>query len=167
MKRSGILIILLFICCLFSFSFKNTDIVYAAKSGQWQDLGGGWRFRVDPPHNDNANAKWHVHVENTKDGTKGSEGVDGSASHGDHMNKIPNKVKDKVKKHPEYEKGKKKQKELNKATKEIKDRGLKIDWRHVGDVIIAIGIVVVCTATFFFQGDDIAAWMNLLRALGC
>lgn len=23
------------------------------------------------------------------------------------------------------------------------------------------------TATFFFQGDDVAAWMNFLRAVGC
>lgn len=44
---------------------------------------------------------------------------------------------------------------------------MKIDWAHVGDVVIAIGIVIACTATFFFQGDDIAAWINLLRALGC
>ncbi|WP_143066304.1 hypothetical protein [[Clostridium] polysaccharolyticum] len=60
--------------------------MYAGNSGQWIDLGGGWRFRVDPPHNDNANAKWHVHAENKKEGLEGSEGVDGSASHGDHDN---------------------------------------------------------------------------------
>lgn len=167
MKKRNFITFLLIICCFCAIGLNHSDKILAAPSGQWQDLGGGWRFRVDPPHTENSNAKWHVHVENTKTGVKGSEGVDGTASHGDHMNNIPKKVKDKIKNHPEYKKGKDKQKKLNEATKQIKQKGLKIDWKHVGDVVLAIGIVIGCTATFFFQGDDIAAWMNLLRALGC
>lgn len=146
--------------------FSNTNIANAASSGQWHDLGGNWRFRVDGPHVDNC-GQWHVHVENTKTGKKGSEGVNGDASHKDNMNNIPEKVKDKIKKHPEYGKAKKKQEDLDKAKKEIKSRNLRIDWMHIADVIIAIGIVIACTATIFFPGDDIGAWMNLLRAMGC
>ncbi len=141
--------------------------VNAAPSGRWIDLGQGWRFRVDPPHTDSSNAKWHVHVENTRTGVKGSEGVDGSASHGDHMKKVPKKVKDKIKGHGEYKKGKEKQKKLKNAVRKVKSRKLKIDWKHVGDVVLAIGLVIAATGFVFFQGDDIAAWMNLLRALGC
>ena len=163
-----ILSILLIVCCIVTVGMSsNVSNVSAATSGSWNDLGGGWRFRVDPPHTENSNGKWHVHVENTRTGVSGSEGVDGSASHGDHMNNIPNKVKEKVKNHPEYKKGKDKQKKLDKAVEEIKQKDLKIDWAHIGDVILAIGIVVGATATFFFQGDDVAAWMNLLRAVGC
>lgn len=161
------IICILLICSVFIVNFNNSIIAYAQVSGQWQNLGAGWRFRVDGPHNDYANAKWHVHVENTRTGVKGSEGVDGTASHKDNMNKIPKKIKDKIKKHPEYKRGKEKQKKLKKAVSEIKKKKLKIDWGHVGDVVVAIGIVIACTATVFFQGDDIAAWINLLRALGC
>jgi hypothetical protein len=161
------LIITLMICCLFTVGLTQSQTVEAASSGVWQDLGGGWRFRVDGPHNDKANANWHVHAENKKLGKDGSEAVNGKKSHNDHLNDVPNKVKKKIKNHPEYKKGQKKQKDLDKAVSKIKDKGLKIDWRHIGHVVIAIAIVVACTATFFFQGDDIAAWMNLLRTLGC
>lgn len=149
--------------------FNNNDIshVKAAHSGQWIDLGKGWRFRVDPPHTDGSSGKWHVHAENTRTGQKGSEAVDGSASHGDHMNNVDKKVKDKIKNHPEYKKGKDKQKKLNNAVSQIKAKKLKIDWKHVSDVLIAISLVIAATGTFFFQGDDVAAWINLLRAIGC
>lgn len=168
MNIKKITFMVLIVCCvLMSGVLTRTQEVSAASSGQWIDLGKNWRFRVDPPHTDNANANWHVHVENTKTGVKGSEAVNGKASHGDHMNKVDKKIKEKIKNHPEYKKGKKKQKDLDKAKSEIKSRNLKIDWWHIGDVILAIGIVIACTATFFFQGDDIGAWMNLLRALGC
>lgn len=62
---------------------------------------------------------------------------------------------------------KRNKKKLNDAKKEIKKKKLKIDWKHIADVVIAIGIVVVATGTFFFQGDDMAAWINFLRAIGC
>lgn len=123
MKRiRKILICILIICSVYIVNVVNPILVYAEVSGQWYDLGGGWRFRVDGPHNDNANAKWHVHVENTRTGVKGSEGVDGTASHKDHMNKIPKKVKEKIKKHPEYKRGKEKQKKLKKAVGQIKKK---------------------------------------------
>lgn len=158
--------VILMICCIVTVgTLTKSQTVSAAKSGEWQDLGKGWKFRVDPPHVDKSNANWHVHVTNGK--KSGSEAVNGEKSHDDHMDDIDKKVKEKIKNHPEYKKGQKKQKDLDKATSQIKKKGLKIDWKHVGDVIIAIGIVVACTATFFFQGDDIAAWINLLRALGC
>lgn len=162
------LFVLLMVVVMFSFSFSGSMMETVQASGQWIDLGGGWKFRVDGPHTGTDTGKYHVHVEGRKGNktVKGSEGVDGSKSHGDHMNDIPDSVKEKVKKHPKYKDGQKKQKDLDQAKKQIKSRNLKIDWQHVGDVIIAIGIVVACTATFFFQGDDIAAWMNLLRAIG-
>lgn len=168
MNIKKILTMVLVVCCIFTLSLSaRSQTVSAATSGQWQDLGQNWRFRVDPPHTENSNANWHVHVENTRTGAKGSEAVNGEASHGDHMNNVDKKVKEKVKNHPEYQKGKKKQQDLDKAKSEIKKKNLKIDWKHIGDVVIAICIVVACTATFFFQGDDVAAWMNLLRAMGC
>jgi len=142
-----------------------SSVCFAASSGQWQDLGGGYKFRVDPPHTGTDTGKYHVHV-NKGNQEIGSEGVDGSASHGDNMNNVPNSVKEKVKKHPEYEKGKKKQEKLNQAKSEIQSKGLQIDWWHVGDVILAIAIVVAATATFFFPGDDVGAWINFLRAIG-
>ena len=83
------------------------------------------------------------------------------------MNKIPNKIKKKIKEHDEYKKGQEEQKKLEEAEAKIKKQNLKIDWKHIGDVTLAIVIVIVCTGTFFFQGDDIVAWMNLLRAMGC
>lgn len=133
--------------------------------GQWQDLGGGYKFRVDGPHTGTDTGKYHVHV-NKGNNEIGSEGVDGSKSHGDNMNNVPNSVKKKIKEHPEYKRAQKKQEELEKAKKEIKEKNLKIDWWHIGDVILAIAIVVAATATFFFPGDDVGAWINLLRAIG-
>ena len=82
------------------------------------------------------------------------------------MNNVPNSVKKKIKEHPEYKRGQKKQEELEKAKKEIKEKNLKIDWWHIGDVILAIAIVVAATATFCFPGDDVGTWINLLRAIG-
>lgn len=134
-------------------------------AGQWQDLGNGYKFRVDGPHTGPDTGKYHVHV--NKGNTEiGSEGVDGSASHGDHMNNVPNSVKEKVKNHPEYKKGQKKQEDLDKAKAEIEERDLQIDWWHIADVIIAIAIVIACTATIFFPGDDVGAWINFLRVIG-
>lgn len=166
-KRRTKIIIVIVCFCLSIGLFSNYTCVEAANPGKWVDLGQGWRFRVDGPHASIKDGKWHVHVENTRTGTTGAEGVDGSESHGDHMNKIPNKIKKKIKDHDEYKKGQREQKKLDKAANEIKKQDLVIDWAHIGDVITAIGIVIVCTATFFFQGDDFAAWINLLRALGC
>jgi anti-sigma28 factor (negative regulator of flagellin synthesis) len=128
-------------------------------------LGGGWKFRVDPPHTGSDTGKYHVHV-NYGNKEVGSEAVDGSKSHGDNMNNVPNSVKKKVKNHPEYKKGQEKQKKLDAAKSQIKSRNLKIDWWHIADVIIAIGIVIAATATFFFPGDDVGAWINFLRAIG-
>lgn len=163
-KRKSIIVTLLLICMVIN-TIGSSVTANAANSGKWIDLGQGWEFRVDPPHNDNANAKYHVHVRNKQKGIEGSEGVDGSASHGDHMNKVPNSVKKKIKDHEEYKKGKEKQKKLDKAVQEVKSK--KLDLSKAADVVIAIGIVVACTATFFFPGDDVAAWANLLRTLGC
>ena len=88
-----ILICILIICSVYIVNVVNPILVYAEVSGQWYDLGGGWRFRVD-----------------------------GTASHKDHMNKIPKKVKEKIKKHPEYKRGKEKQKKLKKAVGQIKKK---------------------------------------------
>lgn len=154
---------ILSIILMLVFVFNLSCMCFAA--GEWQDLGKGYKFRVDEPHTGPDTGKYHVHV-NEGNVEIGSEGVDGSESHGDHMNNVPNSIKKKIKNHPEYQKGKKKQKNLDKAKKEIQDKNLKIDWLHIGDVLLAIGIVIVCTATFFFPGDDVGAWMNFLRAIG-
>ena len=82
------------------------------------------------------------------------------------MNRVPNSVKRKIKNHPEYKKGQQKQKKLKDAAKKITVKRLHLDWKHIGDVMLAISIVIVCTGTVFFQGDDVAAWLNLFRALG-
>lgn len=169
MKFSRKIVFILLIVLTVIYTVPNVKITAnAANAGKSIDIGNGWKFRVDPPHTSGGNAKWHVHVKGKVNGktVTGSEGVDGSASHGDHMNKIPNGVKKKIKNNPKYKEGQKKQKQLEKATNQIKAKKLKLDWKHIGDVTIAIGIVVACTATFFFQGDDIAAWLNLFRALG-
>jgi len=142
-----------------------TNSVFAASSGKWIDLGQGWKFRVDPPHTGSDTGKYHVHV-NYKNKEVGSEGVDGSKSHNDNMKNVPNSIKKQIKNHPEYKKAQQKQKKLEAAKKQIKAKKLKIDWAHIADVIIAIGIVVATTATFFFPGDDVAAWINFFRAIG-
>jgi hypothetical protein len=131
--------------------------------GLWHDLGGGWKFRVDRPHTGPDTSKYHVHVNNGNDEV-GSECVDGSASHGDNMNNVPKSIKEKIKSHPEYAKGQKKQADLEKAKAEIKDKRLDMD--NTADVVIAIGIVIACTATAFFPADDIVAWANFLRVIG-
>lgn len=153
------------ICFILVSSLVGTDMKVMAKS-TWIDVGGGWEFRVDGPHVDGC-TKYHVHARNKQEGKEGSECVDGTSSHGDHLNDVPKKVRNKIRDNNEYQKAKKKQKKLNDAKKEIKKKKLKIDWKHIADVVIAIGIVVVATGTFFFQGDDMAAWINFLRAIGC
>ncbi len=81
------------------------------------------------------------------------------------MNNVPSSIKDKVKNHPEYAKGKKKQQQLNDAKNQIKQK--KLNMSKTADILIAIGIVVVATLTWFFPGDDLVAWTNLIRAIGC
>lgn len=152
----------------------NGTVTPQGSSGQWQTLQPkSWRFRVDGPHNDGGRQdtqKVHVHVE-YQGKEVAAEGVDGSVSHGYTMDKgqngqrVPKHVQDQIKNHPEYKKGKKKQENIDKAAKEIKSKNLTLDWWHVWDVVIAIGIVVLATGTFFFPGDDIAAWINFFRVL--
>lgn len=76
---------------------------------------------------------------------------------------MPKKIIDKVKAHKDYKNAQEKQKKLDKAAKEIKDK--KVNMSKTTDIIIAIAIVVAATATFFFPGDDVAAWGLLLRAI--
>jgi hypothetical protein len=71
-------------------------------------------------------------------------------------------VKKKIESHPKYKEAQNKQKKLNVATHKIKSK--KLDLRKSVDFWIAVAIVVAATGTFFFPGDDFAAWGNLLRA---
>lgn len=146
---------------------KQKGIITPQASGQWQTLSPKeWRMRVDDP--DSGAGKVHVHVENTRTGQTAVENVDGTESHGQTMTSkgIPKSVQNQVKDNEKYKKGIEKQKKLDDAKAKIKSKNLKIDWWHVWDVIIAIGIVVAATATFFFPGDDVAAWINFFRAIG-
>lgn len=136
-----------------------------AHSGRWIDLGAGWRFRVDLPHNGVDTGKWHVHVE---EGTreKGAEGVDGSVSHGQTLGDCPKWVQEKIRSHPEYEKGKKKQEAADQAIQQAKPKieAKKLDLSNDADLAIAIGLVIAASATFILPADDVVAWGNLLRA---
>lgn len=142
--------------------FSVSNMAEAAGSKTFTvEQGGKWKVRIDFPTS--ANPKYHVHVYDPKGNQVGVENLDGTPSHGQTLSKVPNKVKTKIKEHPEYKKYKKKQEKLNEAAKKIKAKKLNL-WK-TADIIIAIGIVVAATATFFFPGDDIAAWGNFLRAL--
>lgn len=79
------------------------------------------------------------------------------------MSRVPNKTKAKIKSHAKWKKGVKEQAKLDKATAQIKSRGLNLN--KTGDIIIAIAIVAAATLTWFFPGDDIASWGNLLRVI--
>lgn len=150
--------VLVIICMLF------TIISSASAGGLWQDLGQGWKFRVDPPFPGGGDSKYHVHVNNGNNEV-GTENVDGTESHGDQLKKVPKGVKDKVRNHPEYGKGKAKQVKSKEAAQKIKDRGLKLDWWRIFDIIAAIAIfIAVCFGTPMFPADDYAAYLNVIRA---
>lgn len=144
--------------------FTDSSNKAAAASGSKTftvEQGGKWKVRIDFPTD--ANPKYHGHVYNPKGKQVGVENLDGSKSHGDSWADVPSKVKKKIKEHKEYKKYKEKQEKLDKAAKQIKSK--KLNLKKTADIIIAIGIVVAATATWFFPGDDVAAWGNLLRAL--
>lgn len=100
----------------------NVDTSTMSRSGKWKSLGKGWRFRIDPPHTGTDTSKYHVHVEGP--GVKGSEGVDGTASHKTTMNKskIPSSIQKKIKGTNEYKNGQKKQKKVKEAKAKIKSK---------------------------------------------
>ena len=132
--------------------------------GEWYPLSPkGWRFRIDPPNAGYDQQEYHVHVE-YKGKEVGTESVTGKTSHGRTLKDVDNKIKKQIKDHKKYKDAKKKQKELEDAKKKIKAKKLNL-WKPV-DIIIAIGIIIFCTATWFFPGDDVFAWGNFLRALG-
>lgn len=131
-----------------------------------------YKVRLDRPTSGSgdSNNQWHIHVYEGKNAKMipsnevGCENVkDQSESHGKDLSKVPKKTRDKIRNHETYKKGQKEQAKLDKAMGEIKDKDL--DLSKAVDIIIAIGIVVAATATWFFPGDDIAAWGNFLRAI--
>lgn len=148
-------VMLMAFMCFFSLCMPT----YAASN--WTDLGAGYRARWDPPHTGSDTGRYHVHVyEGNQEIGAGRCG--GGKSHGDELNKVPRKVKDKVKGDKNWKKGGEKNKDLDKAAKKINSEGL---LSKAGGIAIAIALVVGATATFFFPGDDVAAWANLLRAI--
>lgn len=93
--------------------------VMCLASRQYFDIGGGYSFAVDGPHTGVDTGKYHVHVK-YKNSEIGSEGVDGSMSHKDHMNKVPKKEKEKIKNHPEYKKRPEKARKIEKSNRRNK-----------------------------------------------
>ena len=91
--------------------------------------------------------------------------MDGTPSHGDSMNNVPESIRKKLQEHEEYKKGQKKQEKLEKAMKDIDTKRLRIDRVDTKDVVIAAAIVIACTATVFFPADDAAAWVNFFRVV--
>ncbi|WXR62877.1 hypothetical protein WG909_06615 [Peptostreptococcaceae bacterium AGR-M142] len=129
------------------------------------------KVRVDSPRSGcgGKNNQWHVHVYGknksmNKSNEIGCENViDQSDSHGKDLSDVPRKTREKIRNHKKYKDAKKKQQQLNKAMKKIKRK--KLNLRKTTDIIIAAGIVAAATFTWFFPGDDVAAWGNFLRAL--
>jgi hypothetical protein len=150
----------LLIVMILTFSFLSLTTSPVIAASPWFDAGNGYKWRLDTPHG-KANPKYHVHV-NKGNKEVGSQNVDGTRSHGKTLNAVPKSVKKKIESHPKYKEAQNKQKKLNVATHKIKSK--KLDLRKSVDFWIAVAIVVAATGTFFFPGDDFAAWGNLLRA---
>lgn len=153
--------LVLFISAMLFTNSSNNASASAGSKTFYVEQGGKWKARIDIPTE--SNPKYHTHVYDSKGKQVGVQNMDGSKSHGTTWKNVPKKVQEKIKDHPEYKKAKKKSDKLDKAAKQIKSKNLNL--KKKADIILAIGIVIAATATFFFPGDDVAAWGNLLRAL--
>ena len=150
MKRMKKFLILLLvsICLVGAIPFRTEA------ASQWNDLGSGWKIRLDPPHDGGAHGKWHVHVQNGNGSIKAAENVDGTKHDGSTLDKLAKKVKEKARGSSSYKKGKDNQKKTNAAKVEIKRRGL--NWNNVLHVVAIIAILVVFGIAAYFTGGAAA-----------
>ncbi len=125
--------------------------------GETHKIDKIWSYRVDRPSA--RDAKPHVHV--SKNGKEvGAENVDGTSSHGKNLNKVPKKVREKVRNSKDYKKGKSDLKKMQKAKYEIKRRGLNL--RNAKDLIIAAGIFVAIVGVAFFAPEALPGALALI-----
>ena len=123
-------------------------------ASKWTDLGSGWKIRLDPPHDNGKNGKWHVHVENKNGSIKSAENVDGTKHDNKTLDNLPKKVKDKARGSKTYKKGKENQKKTNAAKVEIKRRGL--HWNNAFQAVAIIAILVLFGIACYFTGGAAA-----------
>lgn len=113
--------------------------------GETHKIDKTWSYRVDKPSS--SNAKPHVHV--YKRGTQvGTENVDGTSSHGRTLNKVPKKVKEKVRSSRDYKKAKNDLAKMKRAKSEINKKHLNLN--NAKDLVIAAGIFVSIVGVAFF-----------------
>ncbi|WP_242267294.1 hypothetical protein [Bacillus cereus group sp. BfR-BA-01518] len=150
-----ITVLLLSFCVLFTGLLVNPSNSSAAST--WVDLGGGYKARLDGVHG-TANPKYHVHVQkNGKD--IGAENMDGTKSHGMTLKNVPEKVKKKLKAHPEYKKHKKKHDNLESQ----KQKAKKINWTNPVQVSMALTQVAIA-AGIAFGTFTIGVWKKIVMA---
>lgn len=146
------------ICIMITCFLIASSGVTSHAASNWTVYDKKYKVRWDNPHT--GNGRYHVHV--YKDGKEiGSERCGGGKSHKDELNNVDKKIKNKVRSDRKYKAGADKNAKLDKAASKIRQQGL----TKAGKIGIAIGLVVAATGTFFFPGDDIAAWGNLIRAI--
>lgn len=146
------------ICIMITCFLIHSSGITADAASNWTDLGQGYKVRWDNPHV--GDGRYHAHV--YKKGAQiGSERCGGGASHKDQFRNVDKKIRDQVRSHKKYKQGAEKNRQLDKAAKEIRRRNL----NKAGKIGLAIALVVGATGTFFFPGDDIAAWSNLIRTI--
>lgn len=139
---------------------ENSDLT-SRGYGQWHDLGGGWKARVDRPAA--GDAKPHVHVEGH--GKSGAENVDGTNSHGSNLDKagIPKGVQKKAKALKDYKKGQDDLKKEKAAKSEINRRHLNL--KNPAQLAIAIAIFISIVGLVIFAPESAPAWAALLAAI--
>ena len=141
MKKIKLLFVLLSIGILII-----PNIAFAAQ--KWNDLGSGWKIRLDPPAPSDGN-KWHVHDESNNGKYKASENVDGTKHDGETLDKLPNDVKKKARNSNDYKKGIRNQKNTDSAKLSIKSSKLNVKnclhWAAIFGILVTYGIAIYFT----------------------
>lgn len=122
----------------------------------------GWSYRVDKGKT-GGNENTHVHLK----GPKSQEYVDGFGGKNSHkklprLKDAPNKVRKTLEKQKDYKDAEEAAEAEQDAIKELKRNDF--DWGKAADRAAAIALIVAAGATWFFPGDDAAAWANAARA---
>lgn len=152
-----------FLLFIFIFSMA-VQPTFAATTKQIPGAPKGWRYRIDKG-NSRGNENPHVHVY----GPNGKEYVDGLGSSNSHKSKpkiseVPSKVRKKLEQQKDYKEAKKEAAEIRALKSKLKAK--KLNFAKAADRAIAIGLVIAAGLSWFFPGDDAAAWTNLARAWG-
>lgn len=130
-------------------------------AGDWEDLGKGYRVRLDGP-NSHKDAKWHVHVYN---GNKeiAAESCDGTESHGQTLDDcLSKKLAKQVREGKLYKEGAKKQKKLEEAKQQIVKK--KLDLYNARDLYIAAGIVAAALGYEIWSLRS-GKWLGFIQAI--